>query len=115
MVYRIQCSYPPEMFFAPHFLRIVVEVKVSGLPHVLEPWFGVNQGMVTVEYCRSNKSFFVSVECHGHHSTVTTLRCICPPPPFGILTDLRQQRLCGVSKRSLALTEFHSAIGYFKC
>ena len=31
--------------FPPHFLTIVVEVKATGPPHVLELWLGVSEGM----------------------------------------------------------------------
>ena len=56
----------------PHFCNIVVELMVSGLPHVLTLWLGVNKGMLPVKYFRSTKHF-VSVECHGDDETVTTL------------------------------------------
>ena len=36
--------------FPPHFLRIVVEVKASGPPCVLELWFGISKGMLPVRY-----------------------------------------------------------------
>ena len=31
---------PPELVFQPHFLKIVVEVKALGLPHVLRLCLG---------------------------------------------------------------------------
>ena len=31
---------PPELVFPPHFLIIVIEVKVSGPLHVLRLWLG---------------------------------------------------------------------------
>ena len=58
----------------PHFFKIMVEVIASGHPHVLKLWLGVSKGMLRVEYFRSNKAFFVSVEFHGDHETVTELR-----------------------------------------
>ena len=30
----------PELTFAPHFLKIVVEVKALGPPHILRLWWG---------------------------------------------------------------------------
>ena len=33
-------SAPMSWFFTPHFLKIVVEVKASGLPRVLKIWLG---------------------------------------------------------------------------
>ena len=44
--------------FPPHFLRIVVEVKASGPPHVLTLWLGVRKGMLLVAYFHSNKASF---------------------------------------------------------
>ena len=32
--------------FTPHFLRIMVEVKTPGLPHVLKLWLGAGKGML---------------------------------------------------------------------
>ena len=43
----------PELGFPPHFLKIVVEVKASGLPHVSQLWLGVSNDMRLVEYYRS--------------------------------------------------------------
>ena len=36
---------PSRGSFAPHLLKIVVEVKASGPPLVLELWLGVSKGM----------------------------------------------------------------------
>ena len=82
------CSCLPELFFAPHFLKvvvgvkalgpphvlkvvvgvkalgpphvlkIVVGVKALGPPHVLEHWYGVSKGMFSVKYFCSIKSSF---------------------------------------------------------
>ena len=54
------CSFPvlPSLFFAPHFLTIVVEVKDLGPPLVLELWFEVSKGMLPVKYFCSNKASF---------------------------------------------------------
>ena len=49
---------PPELVFTPHFLKIVVEVKTSGRPHVMKVSLGVSKGMLHVKYFCSNKSFF---------------------------------------------------------
>ena len=44
--------------FPTHFLKIVVEVKASGPPHVLKLWLGVNMGMLSVGYICSTKPLF---------------------------------------------------------
>ena len=44
--------------FTPHFLTIVVEVKVSGQAHVLILWLGVSNGILPVKYFCSNKAAF---------------------------------------------------------
>ena len=44
---------------AIYFLRIVVEVKSFGPPHVLELWLCIGKGMLPVEYFISNKSSFL--------------------------------------------------------
>ena len=41
---------PPRYCLPPHFLKIVVEVKASGQPHVMKVWLGVSKGMLHVEY-----------------------------------------------------------------
>ena len=44
-----------------HFLKFVVEVKASGLPHVLQLWLGLSQCMLPVRYlCSKKASFCVS-------------------------------------------------------
>ena len=63
-------SCPPELFFAT-FLKLVVEMKASGPPHVFKTVVGSKQGHAAF---RSNKACFVSVECDGDHKTVTRLR-----------------------------------------
>ena len=45
---RCSVSAFPSLFFAPHFVKIVVEVKASGPPHVLRLWFGLCKGMLDV-------------------------------------------------------------------
>ena len=57
-----------------HVLTIVIDVKGSGLPHVLELWLGVSKGMLPVKYFCSNKASFLSVEFFQDHKTVTKLR-----------------------------------------
>ena len=52
---------PPELGFSPHYLKIVVEVKASGPPHVLRMWLAVSKGMLPVEYIHSSKASFLSV------------------------------------------------------
>ena len=52
----------------------MVEVMHSGLPHLLKLWFGMNKGILPVRYFCSNKfCFFISVEFHRVHKTVTKL------------------------------------------
>ena len=36
--------------FPPHLLKIVLEMKALGPPHVLELWLAVSKGMLPVEY-----------------------------------------------------------------
>ena len=44
------CSIPThELVFPPHFLKIVVEVKASGPPHVLKQCLAVSKGMLSVQ------------------------------------------------------------------
>ena len=44
--------------FSITFLKIVVEVKAPGPPHILQLWLGVSKGMLPVKYFRSNKTSF---------------------------------------------------------
>ena len=37
-----------EAVFTPHIIKIVVEVKISGLPRVLKLWLQVHNGMLSV-------------------------------------------------------------------
>ena len=40
--------------FAPYFLKIVLEEKALGQPHVLQLWLGVSKGMLPVKcFCFS--------------------------------------------------------------
>ena len=48
---------PPELVFSPHFLKIVVEVKASGLPHVLE-LVGGKQGHASCKILLLNRASF---------------------------------------------------------
>ena len=57
---------PSRACFSPHYLKIAVEMKASGPPHVLKMWLVVSKGILSVEYFHSNKAF-VSVEFHGDH------------------------------------------------
>ena len=45
---------PSQYSFQPHFLKIVVEVKASGLPHILKLCLGVNMFDPTNLLCLSN-------------------------------------------------------------
>ena len=68
-------SCPSELVFPPRFLKIVVVVKASGLPHVVKLWLRVSKGLLAVRYfCSNKKPPFVSVECHGDHMTIIELR-----------------------------------------
>ena len=64
---------PSRTSFPPHFIKIVVELNTLGLPHVLKQLLGESKGILPVKYFCSNKAFFVSVEFHGDHMTVTKL------------------------------------------
>ena len=50
---------PSELVFPPHFLKIVVKVKTSELPHALRLLLAVNKGMLPVKYFRSNKATYL--------------------------------------------------------
>ena len=65
---------PPELLLTPHLLKIVVEVKASGSPHVLRLWLTVSKGMLPVKYFCSNKASFLSAKFGGDHKTVTKIR-----------------------------------------
>ena len=54
-----------ELVPTPHFLNIVVEVKASGPPHVLELSLGVSKGMLPVKYFCSISPLFVSFRFNG--------------------------------------------------
>ena len=45
----MQPSCHPKLVFTSHFLKIVVEVKASGPPHVLDLWLGASKGMLPVK------------------------------------------------------------------
>ena len=64
-VLRMYNSCPPELVFPPHFLKIFIEVKVSGPQHVLR-LVGVSRGMLPVKWDAS----FVSIIFNGDHKTV---------------------------------------------
>ena len=53
---------PPELIFPPHFLKIVVEVKASGPPHVLKLWLVISKGMLPITYFHSNKASFCIIQ-----------------------------------------------------
>ena len=57
----------------------MVEVMVSGLPHVLRIRLEISRSVLSVRHFCFNKSFFASVELHGDHKTVTNLRLMWPP------------------------------------
>ena len=54
------CRVPatPRASFAPHYLKIMLEVKASEPPHVLKLWLGVSKGMLPVKYIRFKKASF---------------------------------------------------------
>ena len=50
-------AFPPsKASFPPHFIKIVVEVKASGQPHVIKLCLGLNKGMLPVDNSCSNKA-----------------------------------------------------------
>ena len=68
------CSVPAcRTSFPPHFLRIVVEMRSSGPPHILWLWLGVGKGMLPVRCFCSNKSSFRSWHCHKVDVSLATL------------------------------------------
>ena len=65
-----RCSIPaPDPVFPPHFLRIEVEVIVTGQPHVLRLCLGLIKGMLPIRCYRSTKPLFVSIKFNGDHVT----------------------------------------------
>ena len=63
LIYLSYCNFtqfdmflPSELGLTPHFLNNVVDVKTSGLRHVLKLWIEVSKGMLPVKYFCSNKS-----------------------------------------------------------
>ena len=52
--------------FTPHFIKIMVEVIVSGQAH-LKSVVGVNKGMLPVKYVAPKNPLFVSVKFHCDH------------------------------------------------
>ena len=62
--------------FSPHFLKIVVEVKAFGPPHVLTLWLAVSkEGHAPCKtHLLYQHIFFVSVVFHGDRKTVRKLR-----------------------------------------
>ena len=86
----MQPSCPTELVFPPDFLKIVVEVKSSGPPHVLKLVAGKNKGMLPVNTFAPTKLLFVAVKFHGDYKTVINLRQIWSPSILGISPDLKQ-------------------------
>ena len=82
------------IYFSTSFLRNSGRSENLGTATCSETVFGVSKGILHVNYFHSNKAFFVSVECHGDHMTVTKLRCIWPTSLLGILPDVKQWCLC---------------------
>ena len=79
----------------------MVEMRATGLPHVLKVWLGLSKCMLPVGYTRSIKTSSVLVKFHGDHKRVTKLKQIWPPLFFGIQLDLRQWCLSGRSRLAL--------------
>ena len=76
----MQHSCLPEFTSSQHFLRIVVDAKASGPPHILELWFGVIMGMLSVKYFRSKQIivlclsiFLLTKSFHNTEVNLTTL------------------------------------------
>ena len=61
-VVRVEHSCPPKLLLTPHFLDIVVNVDVTGPPHISKLWLGVNSDLLPVKYFLPEKSF-VCVSC----------------------------------------------------
>ena len=62
-----------EIGYTPHFLVIVMEVKASGPPYVLELWSVVSKGVLPVKYFSSNRNPFCVSLFFEDHKTVTKL------------------------------------------
>ena len=56
--FRDVAFLPPELLLTPHFLKIVVEVKASGPPHVLELWLGVGKDRLPPKYFCSTRPLY---------------------------------------------------------
>ena len=61
-VVRVEHSCPQKLLLAPRFLDIVVDVDVTGPPHISKLWLGVNSDLLPVKYFHPKKSF-VCVSC----------------------------------------------------
>ena len=74
MLFQHVTFLPSPASFSSTFLKIVVEVKASGSPHVLIMWFGVSKGMLPVKHFASINPLLASFELHGDNKTVTKFR-----------------------------------------
>ena len=50
LVFRMWPSCPPKLDLAPHFLKIVVDVKALGPPHVLRLSLWVSKGILPIKH-----------------------------------------------------------------
>ena len=57
----------------PHFLTIVIYIKVSRLPHVLKLVVCGKQGHASCEMLSLIQIFYMSVKFYGEDKTVTNL------------------------------------------
>ena len=82
-------SCPAGLVFPPHFLKIVVEVKSSGPPHILKLWLVKSKGMHPVIYfCYYKPHFWVSqisLRSHGCHKMSSNLATLS----FGDITGFK--------------------------
>ena len=81
---------PFRASFPPLFLEILVEVNVSGPPHVLRLLLGVDKGILPVKYFCSTMPLFVLVEFNGEHMTAYEDEVKWPPSVWKVLPHLRQ-------------------------
>ena len=64
LIFCIWRSCSARLVFMLYFLKIVVEYKALGPPHVLKLWFFVNMGMLPVNTIAVTNHFFLAVRLY---------------------------------------------------
>ena len=79
---------PTVLVFPPHFIKIMVEVKASGPPHLLKLWLGISKGMLSANSFTPTNHLFTSIEiiCHNDEVNLATIT-IGDIPGLKIMSD----------------------------